>query len=181
MLRMGVDTHLVTAALALPLMLRGERGLVVEMTDGTPEFNAAYRDGTGFYYDLVKAAVARITLGLTAELAGTAVTALSVTPGWLRSEAMLEGFGVTEETWREAVVEGREGFAISESPTYVARGLAALAADDKVDRYAGRTLTSAELARVYGVTDVDGSRPDAWRYIDEVERHGLAPRAERYR
>jgi hypothetical protein len=109
------------------------------------------------------------------------VTPLSVTPGWLRSEAMLEGFGVTEASWHEAVVEGREGFAISESPTYVARGVAALAADEEVGRYAGRTLTSGELARVYGVTDVDGSRPDAWRYIDEVERHGLSPRAERYR
>ena len=181
MLRMGVDTHLVTAAAALPLMLRGERGLLVEMTDGTPAFNATYRDGTGFYYDLIKAAVARITLGLTAELAGTSVTPLSVTPGWLRSEAMLEGFGVSEATWRDAVVEGREGFAISESPTYVARGLAALAADETLGRYAGRTLTSGELARVYGVTDVDGSRPDAWRYIDEVERQGLSPRAERYR
>jgi NAD(P)-dependent dehydrogenase (short-subunit alcohol dehydrogenase family) len=181
MLRMGIDTHLVTAAAALPLMLRGPDGLLVEMTDGTEDYNRAYRDGVGFYYDQVKAAVGRITLGLTAELRGTSVTPLSVTPGWLRSETMLDQFGVTEATWRDAAVGDLEGFLISETPTYVARGVAALAADDGRARYAGRTLTSAELARVYDVTDVDGSRPDAWRYIAEVEQHGLSQRVERYR
>ena len=182
MLRMGIDTHLVTAATALPLMLRGGgRGLLVEMTDGTRDYNREYRDRVGFYYDLVKAAVARITLGLTAELRGTAVTPVSVTPGWLRSEAMLDQFGVTEETWRDAAVGDLVGFLVSETPTYVARGLASLAADPDASRYAGHTVTSAELARVYGVTDVDGSRPDAWRYIAEVEQHGLSSRVERYR
>ncbi len=181
MLRMGIDTHLVTAAAALPLMLRGADGLLIEMTDGTEDYNRGYREGVGFYYDLVKAAVGRITLGLTAELRGTSVTPLSITPGWLRSETMLDHFGVTEANWRDAAVGDLVGFAISETPTYVARGIAALAADEGRARYAGRTLTSAELARVYGVTDVDGSRPDAWRYIAEVEQHGLAPRADRYR
>jgi NAD(P)-dependent dehydrogenase (short-subunit alcohol dehydrogenase family) len=181
MLRMGVDTHLVTAATALPLVLRGGRGLVVEMTDGTTDYNRDYRDGVGLYYDLVKAAVARITLGLTAELRETGVTALSVTPGWLRSETMLDHFGVTEENWRDAAVGDLVGFLVSETPTYVARGLASLAADPEAARYAGQTVTSAELARVYGVTDLDGSRPDAWRYIAEVERHGLSSRVERYR
>jgi NAD(P)-dependent dehydrogenase (short-subunit alcohol dehydrogenase family) len=181
MLRMGIDTHLVTCATALPLLLRGERGLLVEMTDGTAEHNSRYRDGVGFYYDQVKAAVGRITLGLTAELAGTGVTPLAVTPGWLRSEAMLEHFGVTQANWRDAAVGELSGFAISETPTYVARGIARLAADDGVARYAGRTLTSAQLARTYGVTDVDGSRPDAWRYIEEIEQHGLPASAERYR
>jgi NAD(P)-dependent dehydrogenase (short-subunit alcohol dehydrogenase family) len=181
MLRMGIDTHLVTAATALPLMLRGDRGLLVEMTDGTTDYNHGYREGVGFYYDQVKAAVGRITLGLAAELRGTSVTPLSVTPGWLRSETMLDHFGVTEDRWRDAAVGELTGFLISETPTYVARGLAALAADQGVARYAGMTLTSAELARVYGVTDVDGSRPDAWRYIAEVEQHGLSERVERYR
>ncbi len=181
MLRMGIDTHLVTAASALPLMLRGDRGLLVEMTDGTTDYNRGYREGVGFYYDQVKAAVGRITLGLTAELRGTSVTPLSITPGWLRSENMLDQFRVTEETWRDAAVGELTGFLISETPTYVARGLAALAADEGLARYAGMTLTSAELARVYGVTDVDGSRPDAWRYIAEVEQHGLSERVERYR
>jgi NAD(P)-dependent dehydrogenase (short-subunit alcohol dehydrogenase family) len=96
MLRMGIDTHLITCTKALPLILRGEDGLVVEMTDGTSEFNSSFRQGVGFYYDQVKAAVERITIGLTAELADTSCTAVAVTPGWLRSERMLENFGVTE-------------------------------------------------------------------------------------
>ncbi|MEP7090909.1 MAG: SDR family oxidoreductase [Nocardioidaceae bacterium] len=181
MLRMGIDTHLVTAASALPLMLRSERALLVEMTDGTASYNSAYREGVGFFYDQVKAAVGRITLGLTAELSGSGVTALAVTPGWIRSEAMLEHFGVTEQTWRDAATGDLAGFAISETPTYVARGIAALAADPGYARYSGATLTSAELARVFDLTDVDGSRPDCWRHLEEVDRHGLSPRPERYR
>ena len=171
MLRMGIDTHLITAAQALPLLLRGGGGLIVEMTDGTEEFNRAFRRGVGFYYDLVKAAVGRITIGLTAELDGTACTALAVTPGWLRSEQMLDNFGVTEGNWRDALEE-RPHFCISETPTYVARGIAELAADPDVSRLAGRVLSSAELARTYGVTDVDGSRPDCWRYLVEIQLAG---------
>ena len=164
MLRMGVDTHIVTAHAALPLLLRGDRGLLVEMTDGTAEVNARYRERVGFFYDLVKSNVSRIILALTHELRDTSVTALGVTPGWLRSEAMLEGFGVTEETWRDALAR-IPGFAISESPAYVARGLAALAQDPEVARFAGQVLTARQLADRYGVTDADGSRPDAWGYI----------------
>jgi NAD(P)-dependent dehydrogenase (short-subunit alcohol dehydrogenase family) len=169
MLRMGVDTHLVTAHHALPLMLRGTRGLLVEMTDGTDEFNADFRQGVGFYYDLVKANVSRIVRGLTHELDGHPVTAVGVTPGWLRSEKMLEGFGVQEETWRDALAKV-PGFAISESPTYVGRGVAALAGDPDPARFAGRVLTSRDLSDEYGVTDADGSRPDCWGYI---ARHGI--------
>ena len=164
MLRMGVDTHIITAHAALPLLLRGDRGLLVEMTDGTAEVNAAYRERVGFFYDLVKANVGRIVLSLTRELRGRPVTALGVTPGWLRSEAMLEGFGVTEETWRDALARV-PGFAISESPAYVARGVAALAQDPELARFAGQVLTARQLADRYDITDVDGSRPDAWGYI----------------
>jgi NAD(P)-dependent dehydrogenase (short-subunit alcohol dehydrogenase family) len=171
MLRMGIDTHLITCAKALPLMLRGDGGLVVEMTDGTSEFNKSFRERVGFYYDLVKAAVERIVVGLTAELEGTTCTALAVTPGWLRSERMLEAFGVTEATWREALAD-RPHFCNSETPTYVGRGIAALAADPDLSRYAGRVLSSAELARTYGVTDVDGSQPDCWRYLVEIQLPG---------
>ena len=171
MLRMGVDTHLITSAHALPLMLRGEGGLVVEMTDGTAEINASFREGVGFYYDLVKAAVGRIVIGLTAELDGTGCTAVGVTPGWLRSERMLENFGVTEANWRDALPE-RPHFCSSESPTYVGRGIAALAADPDVGRYAGRVLSSGELARTYGVTDTDGTQPDCWRYFVEIQLPG---------
>jgi len=173
MLEMGVHTHLITAATALPLLMKGGSGLVVEMTDGTHEYNRAYREGVGLYYDLVKANVERILVGLTAELRDTGVTAVAVTPGWLRSEAMLDHFGVTEQTWREAC-ERVDGFGISETPTYVARGVAALAADPDLSRHAGQVLSAHQLAVAYDVTDVDGSRPDCWGYItagrpDDVE------------
>jgi NAD(P)-dependent dehydrogenase (short-subunit alcohol dehydrogenase family) len=173
MLRMGVDTHLITAHHALPLMLKTasdeKPGLVVEMTDGTFEFNTNFRERVGFYYDLVKANVQRIVVGLTFELREHPVVALAVTPGWLRSEKMLENFGVTEETWRDALAD-RPGFAISESPAYVGRGIAALAGDTDPRRYAGRSLTSYDLAKEYGVTDTDGSQPDCWGYI---EKYGI--------
>ena len=165
MLRMGVDTHLITNALAIPLLLRTGVGLVVEVNDGTTSFNANYRPQVGFYYDLVKATVDRIVKSLTAEFADHPVTALGVTPGWLRSEQMLENFGVTEENWRDALAKV-PGFAISETPTYLARGLAALAADPRVSRFAGQVLTSRQLADEYNLTDIDGSRPDCWGYID---------------
>jgi NAD(P)-dependent dehydrogenase (short-subunit alcohol dehydrogenase family) len=180
MLRMGVDTHLITAAKALPLMLAGQAGLVVEMTDGTSQYNQNFRERVGFYYDLVKAAVERITIGLTAELAGTKCTALAVTPGWLRSEAMLEGYGVTEQSWRDAVVKVPH-FCISESPTYVARGIAALAADAGQAGYAGKVLTSYDLATAYDLTDTDGSRPNCWSYVVEVEDAGRPADATGYR
>jgi NAD(P)-dependent dehydrogenase (short-subunit alcohol dehydrogenase family) len=147
MLRMGVDTHLITAHAALPLLLRGDRGLLVEMTDGTAEVNASYREGVGFFYDLVKANVSRIVLSLSHELRDRPVTALGVTPGWLRSEAMLDGFGVTEATWRNALAR-MPGFAISESPTYVARGVAALAQDPEVAQFAGQVLTARQYGRL---------------------------------
>ena len=144
---------------------------MVEVTDGTSEYNRSFREQVGFYYDLVKASVERITIGLTAELEGTKCTAVAVTPGWLRSERMLEKFGVTEETWRDALPD-RPHFCISESPAYVGRGIVQLAADPNVGRYAGRVLSSAELARTYGITDTDGTQPDCWRYLDEIQLPG---------
>lgn len=186
MLRMGIDTHLVTASKAMPLMLAGiasgasSYGLVVEMTDGTSEYNKNYRKNVGFYYDLVKASVERIMVSLSAELTGTAVTAVAVTPGWLRSEAMLEHFGVTEPTWREAIAKVPH-FRISESPYFVGRGIAALAGDAGLARCAGRVLTSHDLAMAYGVTDTDGSQPDCWRYVVEVEDAGKPATEAGYR
>ena len=164
MLQMGVHTHLITCRAAIPLMLRSaESGLVVEVTDGTSQANAEFRRNVGFYYDLVKANVERIVIGLTAELENELLTALGVTPGWLRSEKMLDNFGVTEENWQDAC-DTRPGFAISESPTYVARGVAALARDADVARWAGTIISARQLADAYGVTDTDGSRPDCWGY-----------------
>jgi NAD(P)-dependent dehydrogenase (short-subunit alcohol dehydrogenase family) len=169
MLQMGVHTHLITGQAAIPLMLRtaaehGTSGLVVEMTDGTSEANAEFRRGVGFYYDLVKANVERIVIGLTAELTGLPLTAVGVTPGWLRSEKMLENFDVAEANWRDACVK-TPGFAISESPAYVAGGIAALARDQDAGRWAGTILSARQLADTYGVTDTDGSKPDCWGYL----------------
>ncbi len=169
MLQMGVHTHLITGRAAVPLMLRtaaahGARGLVVEVTDGTSQANATFRRNVGFYYDLVKANVERIVIGLAAELGDLPVTALGVTPGWLRSEKMLRNFGVTEASWREACV-GTPGFAISESPAYVARGVAALARSADAGRWAGTIVSARQLADAYGITDTDGSKPDCWGYL----------------
>ena len=169
MLQMGVHTHLVTLRAAIPLILRtataeGTRGLVIEVTDGTSEANAEFRRGVGFYYDLVKANVDRIVKGLHAELKDHPVTAVGVTPGWLRSEKMLENFGVTEDTWRDALVE-TPGFAISESPAYIGQGVTALASAADADRWAGTIVSARQLADAYGFTDTDGSRPDCWGYL----------------
>lgn len=169
MLQMGVHTHLITSRAAIPLILRttaahGSQGLVVEMTDGTAEANAEFRRNVGFYYDLVKANVERIVTGLHAELEDHPVTVAGVTPGWLRSESMLSNFGVTEETWREACVK-TPGFAISESPAYVGRGVAALAEAPDVARWGGKIISARQLADAYGVTDTDGSKPDCWGYL----------------
>jgi len=180
MLRLGVETHAVTSHAALPLLIRRPGGLVIEMTDGTTESNAAYRADAGFFYDLVKVSVQRMALAQAEELRPYGCTALALTPGWLRSEAMLEGFGVTEANWRDATAH-HPHFVISESPVFVGRAAAALAADPEVSRWSGRSLSSGQLARVYGFTDTDGSRPDAWRYIAEVESQGKPADATGYR
>lgn len=167
MLRMGIDTHVVTSALALPLLIETGDALLVEMTDGPREVNTSYRAGVGFYYDYVKGCIDRLITSLSAELADEPVTVLGVTPGWLRSEAMLDAFGVTEETWQEAA-ERVPGFGVSETPTYVARGVAAVAADEGRARHHGAVVTARQLADTYGVTDVDGSRPDCWSLIRDL-------------
>jgi NAD(P)-dependent dehydrogenase (short-subunit alcohol dehydrogenase family) len=182
MLQMGVHTHLITCRAAIPLILRtagtdGTRGLVVEMTDGTSEANAEFRRNVGFYYDLVKANVERIVKGLAAELENDPVAVVGVTPGWLRSERMLKNFGVTEGTWRDACRDS-PGFAISESPTYVARGVAALARAGDAERWKGSIVSARQLADAYSVTDTDGSRPDCWGYIaaygwERQDGHGV--------
>ena len=143
------------------------------MTDGTAAVNAEVRAGVGFYYDFVKASVDRLVKNFAAELADHPVTAVGVTPGWLRSERMLENFGVTEATWREACREV-PGFAISESPPTL-RGVAALAKDSEKHRFAGQVLTARQLAGQYGVTDTDGSRPDCWGLIAKYGRGDQEP------
>ena len=179
MLRLGVDTHAITSHYALPLLLQSARGLVIEVNDGTADYNATrYRNS--FFYDLTKAAVQRMAFALAHELRGKSVTAVSLTPGWLRSEAMLEAFGVTEANWRDATARIPH-FAISETPTFVGRAVAALAADSDVARWHGESLSSGQLARVYGFTDIDGSQPDAWRYMVEVAEAGKPADVSGYR
>jgi len=180
MLRLGVETHIVTARHALPLLIRNPGGLVVEMTDGTLEYNSAYRRATGFYYDLAKWSVIRMGLAWAEEIKEHGCTAVALTPGWLRSEAMLEHFGVTEDTWTDGTKVDPH-FAISESPAFVGRAVVALAADPDRHRWNGRSLSSGGLAQVYGFTDVDGSRPDAWRYIREVQDAGKPADVTGYR
>ncbi|MCX5193062.1 SDR family oxidoreductase [Streptomyces sp. NBC_00249] len=170
LLRLAVDTHAVTSHFAVPLLLRTPGGLVVEMTDGTAEYNAS-RYRVSFFYDIAKSAVLRMAFALGHELGPRGATAVALTPGWLRSEMMLDAFGVTEANWRDAL-EKVPHFAISETPSYVGRAVAALAADPEVSRWNGQSLSSGQLARVYGFTDLDGSRPDAWRYMVEVQDPG---------
>lgn len=178
-LRLAVDTHAITSHFAIPLLLRTPGGLVVEVTDGTDAYNAShYR--VSFFYDLAKAAVSRMAFALAHELAPRGATALSLTPGWLRSEAMLDAYRVTEANWREATTI-QPHFAISETPTFVGRAVVALASDPDVARWNGASVSSGALAQVYGFTDVDGSRPDAWRYVVEVQDAGRPADVTGYR
>jgi NAD(P)-dependent dehydrogenase (short-subunit alcohol dehydrogenase family) len=178
-LRLGVETHVITSHAAIPLLLRQPGGLVVEVNDGTAEYNATnYR--VSFFYDLAKANVTRMAFSLGHELGPRGATAVSVSPGWLRSEAMLDAYGVTEATWLDAT-KIQPHFAISETPRYVGRAVAALARDPEVARWNGQTLSSGQLAQEYGFTDVDGSRPDAWRYLVEVQDRDLPADVTGYR
>ncbi len=170
LLRLGIDTHLITAHFALPLMIRQPGGLLVEVTDGTAAYNADHYRLSPFY-DLAKTAVNRMAWAHAKDLEKFGATAVSLTPGWLRSEMMLEAFGVREDNWREAAAKVPH-FVISESPRFVGRAVAALAADPERGRWNGQSLSSGGLAQVYGFTDLDGSRPDAWRYLVEVEETG---------
>ncbi|MEW2140463.1 SDR family oxidoreductase [Streptomyces sp. NPDC005409] len=179
LMRLAVETHAITSHFAAPLLLREPGGLVVEMTDGTAEYNAdRYR--VSFFYDIAKSSVLRMAFALGHELGPRGATAVALTPGWLRSEMMLDTFGVTEANWRDALAEVPH-FAISETPAYVGRAVAALAADPDVARWNGRSLSSGQLARVYGFTDLDGSRPDAWRYMVEVQDPDLPADTTGYR
>jgi NAD(P)-dependent dehydrogenase (short-subunit alcohol dehydrogenase family) len=179
LLRLAVDTHLITSHHALPLVIRRPGGLVVEMTDGTAAYNAEHYRVSAFY-DLAKTAVIRLAFAQSRELAPHGATAVALTPGWLRSEMMLEHFGVTEGTWREALAR-EPHFAISESPRFVGRAVAALAADPDRGRHNGASLSSGGLAREYGFVDLDGSRPDCWRYLVEVRDAGRPADVEGYR
>ncbi|MDT5106674.1 MAG: hypothetical protein QOI25_4187 [Mycobacterium sp.] len=166
--RLGVETHLITSHCLLPLLITRPGGLLVEVTDGTAEFNAQnYR--ISVFYDLAKVAVNRIAFSQGHELAPFGATAVAVTPGWLRSEMMLDNYRVTESDWRAAMEPRGDGyptapqaFTESENPRFIGRGVAAIASDPDRARWNQRSASSAQLAREYGFTDVDGRQPDAW-------------------
>ncbi|AZO66097.1 MAG: SDR family oxidoreductase [Mesorhizobium sp.] len=179
MLRLGIDTHLITAHYALPLLIERPGGLLVEVTDGTAEYNADHYRLSPFY-DLAKVSVTRMAWAHAQDLAPHGATSISLTPGWLRSEMMLEAFGVTEDNWRDATAKVPH-FAISETPRFVGRAVAALAADPDRSGWNGQSLSSGGLAQVYGFTDLDGSRPDAWRYVPEVQDAGKPADVTGYR
>jgi NAD(P)-dependent dehydrogenase (short-subunit alcohol dehydrogenase family) len=186
-LRLAIDTHLITSHCLAPLLVEQPGGLLVEVTDGTAAYNAShYR--ISVFYDLAKVAVARLAFSQGHELKAFGATAVVITPGWLRSEMMLDAFGVSEAAWREALQRpagsdlpaAPPDFALSESPRYVGRAVAALAADEGRARWNQQSLSSGQLAREYGFTDLDGSRPDIWRFMDESER-GLGPKHADFR
>jgi NAD(P)-dependent dehydrogenase (short-subunit alcohol dehydrogenase family) len=179
LLELGVHTHLITAHYALPLLIERPGGLLVEVTDGTPEYNDTHYRINPFY-DLAKISVTRMAWAHAKDLAPHGATCVCITPGWLRSEMMLEVFGVTEQNWRDAAQKVPH-FVISETPRFVGRAIAALAADPGRARWNGQSLSSGQLAQVYGLTDLDGSCPDAWRYIKEVQDAGKPADATGYR
>lgn len=179
MLRLAIDTHLITSHHALPLLLKNKHGLIIEMTDGTAEYNQRnYRNP--LYYDLAKNAVIRMAWALAKEVQSHQCTAVALSPGWMRSEIMLEHFNVNETNWQDAVA-AEPHFAISESPRYVGRAVAALAADPEVMRWNGYSTSSSELAKVYGFKDLDGSQPDCFRYLTEVVDAGKPADVTGYR
>src|SRR5687768_9894226 len=157
----AIKTHIITSYHGLPRVRRG--GLVVEITDGDAFFYRGH-----FFYDLVKTTVIRMAFALSQELKDRGINAIAVTPGFLRSEWMLDHFGVTEKNWRDAA-KNMKSFIASETPLFVGRGVAALAADPNVGRKNGRVIASWDLGDEYGVTDADGTRPHFVRWVKENE------------
>jgi NAD(P)-dependent dehydrogenase (short-subunit alcohol dehydrogenase family) len=179
-LRLAIDTHLITSHHLLPLVINKPGGLLVEVTDGTAGYNVShYR--ISVFYDLAKVAVNRLAFSQGHELESHRATAVAITPGWLRSEMMLDNFGVSENNWRDALHRSANDprpaappdFALSESPRYVGRAIVALTTDPEKPRWNQKSVSSGQLAREYGFTDVDGSAPDIWRFIEEVRERGL--------
>jgi NAD(P)-dependent dehydrogenase (short-subunit alcohol dehydrogenase family) len=179
MLRLAIDTHIITSHFALPLLINNPGGLVVEITDGIADYNNAnYR--LSLFYDLAKTSVIRMAWAQAKELRSHQCTAVALTPGWLRSEQMLDNYGVREANWRDAIAK-QPHFVITETPRYVGRAVAHLAGDPELERWSGQSLSSGQLAKVYGFTDLDGSQPDAWRYVVEVQDAGKPADATGYR
>ena len=162
MLNNAVTSHLITSHAIVPLMVRRGRGIVIEITDGVTD---NWRGS--FFYDLAKAAVNRLAVGQAAELTPRGITALALSPGFLRSEAMLDNFGVSESNWRDAIRKNKD-FAVSETPYFIGRAVVALMRDPRVSTRAGKVFATWNLAREYGFTDVDGTQPHWGDYARQV-------------
>ena len=177
-LRLGIDTHLITSHYLVPLLIKQPGGLVVEVTDGTTEYNSS-RVRLSVFYDLAKISVNRLAFSQGHELAQHGAMAVSISPGWLRSEIMLDNYQVSESDWRAALDTSRasrglavapSSFSLSESPRFVGRTIVALASDANRNKWNQQSVDSGRLAREYGVRDVDGSQPDIWRYLVDEEQ-----------
>jgi NAD(P)-dependent dehydrogenase (short-subunit alcohol dehydrogenase family) len=187
-LRLAIDTHLITSHHLLPLVIDKPGGLLVEVTDGTADYDAS-RYRLSVFYDLAKVAVNRLAFSQGHELEPHGAIAVAITPGWLRSEMMLDNFGVSEENWRDALgpiaVDNHPSapadFALSESPRYVGRAVVALASDPDRMRWNQKSVSSGQLASEYGFTDLDGSRPDVWRFFEEIRERDLDANHDDYR
>src|SRR5580700_8137020 len=169
MLKQAIHSHIITAHYAVPLMLGRRGGIIFEITDG----DAFYYRGN-LFYDLVKISVIRLAFAMSRELRKRGIAAVALTPGFLRSEAVLEHFGVSEANWKNAAKKKRgnsenqndapSDFMVSESPRYIGRAVVALAADRQVSKKSGRVFSSWALAREYGFTDIDGTQPHWGNY-----------------
>ncbi|MBE0608359.1 MAG: SDR family oxidoreductase, partial [Dehalococcoidia bacterium] len=162
LLRQAIETHIITSWHLAPLIARRGAGLVIEVTDGVSD---DYRGS--LFYDFAKAGVIRLAKAQAAELAPQGATAVALTPGFLRSEAMLDYFGVKEENWRDGVAKDPH-FIASETPAYIGRAVAALASDPDVARFNGQVLSTWGLSQVYDFTDADGSQPHWGRYFVSI-------------
>lgn len=157
----AVHAHIITSHYGAPLMVERRQGLIIEITDGS---DYSYRGN--LFYSLAKVSSIHLAAAMARDLQPHNVTAVALTPGFLRSEAMLDGFGVTEQNWRDAVTQDPH-FIASETPVYIGRAVAALASDPRVSDKSGRALTSWDLAREYGFTDADGRQPNWGEYFAE--------------
>ncbi len=167
MLAQGIHTHIITSHYGVPLMVKRRRGLLVEVTDGV---HLRYRGN--LFYDLVKTSVIRLAFAYAEEFRDqklSRMAAVALTPGFLRSEAVLSSLGVTEENWRKGIPKDPH-FVESETPYYVGRAVAALAADPDVTQKSGKALSSGALAREYRFTDIDDRQPDFERYFERLRR-----------
>ncbi|WP_214484029.1 SDR family oxidoreductase [Bacillus sp. SM2101] len=161
MQRRAVHSHMITSHYGVPLMVKNQKGLVIEITDGV-----SYDYRGNLYYSLAKISTIHLAQAMSKDLEDHNITAVAVSPGYLRSEAMLDWFGVTEENWQEGAAKDPH-FIASETPFFIGRAIAALASDPKVQNKTGKALSSWELSREYGFKDIDGRKPDWGKYFEE--------------